>query len=67
MELKPHRSYDYKYIVDGNRLNDPNNRDMNPDVAGGTNSVLYIGSNRHILPEGDLSIISSLLKDEESN
>lgn len=52
LELKPGRSYDYKYVVDGNWLNDPNNPDLNPDVAGGANSVIYIGENGDILPEG---------------
>ncbi len=52
LELKPGRYYDYKYIVDGNWLNDPNNPDLNPDVAGGANSVIYIGANGDILPQG---------------
>ncbi len=54
LELKPDRSYDYKYIVDGNWVNDPNNRDLNPDVAGGTNSVIFIGEKGDILPAGNL-------------
>jgi predicted esterase len=53
LELKPNRSYDYKYIVDGNWVNDPNNRDLNPDVAGGANSVIFIGEKGDILAEGD--------------
>ena len=52
VELKPNRSYDYKYIVDGNWVNDPNNEDLNPDVAGGANSVIYLGSSGDILPKG---------------
>ena len=51
LELKPNRSYDYKYIVDGNWVNDPNNEDLNPDVAGGANSVIYLGSSGDILPK----------------
>jgi predicted esterase len=51
--LKPNRSYDYKYIVDGNWVNDPNNRDLNPDVAGGANSVIFIGEKGDILAEGN--------------
>jgi dienelactone hydrolase len=51
--LKPNRSYDYKYIVDGNWVNDPNNMDLNPDVAGGANSVIYIGASGNILNQGD--------------
>jgi len=51
LELKPDRSYDYKYIVDGNWVNDPNNEDLNPDVAGGANSVIYLGSSGDILPK----------------
>jgi predicted esterase len=49
LELKPNRSYDYKYIVDGNWVNDPNNRDLNPDVGGGANSVIFIGEKGDIL------------------
>ena len=52
LELKPDRSYDYKYIVGGNWVNDPNNEDLNPDVAGGANSVIYLGSSGDILPKG---------------
>jgi predicted esterase len=52
IELKPNRSYDYKYIVDGNWVNDPNNSDLNPDVAGGANSIIYVGSRGDILPQG---------------
>lgn len=51
LELKPNRSYDYKYIVDGNWVNDPNNEDLNPDVVGGANSVIYLGSSGDILPK----------------
>lgn len=53
LRLKPNRSYDYKYIVDGNWVNDPNNRDLNPDIAGGTNSVIFIGEKGDILAEGN--------------
>ena len=52
LELRPNRSYDYKYIVDGSWLNDPNNRDLNPDVAGGANSVIFIGEKGDILADG---------------
>ena len=52
LELKPNRSYDYKYIVDGNWVNDPNNEDLNPDDAGGANSVIYLGSSGDILRKG---------------
>jgi predicted esterase len=52
LELKPNRSYDYKYIVDGNWINDPVNSDLNPDVAGGANSIIYIGVSGDILPLG---------------
>ncbi|MGB7292195.1 MAG: prolyl oligopeptidase family serine peptidase [Thermodesulfobacteriota bacterium] len=51
LELKPNRAYDYKYIVDGNWVNDPNNRDLNPDIAGGANSVIFIGEKGDILAE----------------
>ena len=50
--LKPNRSYDYKFIVDGSWLNDPNNNDLNPDVAGGANSIIYLGSNGEVIPDG---------------
>jgi len=50
--LRSSRSYEYKYVVDGNWLNDPNNPELNPDVAGGANSIMYIGANGDILPEG---------------
>jgi predicted esterase len=52
LELKANRSYDYKYIIDGNWVSDPNNSDSNPDIAGGSNSIIYIGSNGDILPAG---------------
>lgn len=51
LKLESDRSYDYKYIVDGNWLNDPNNGDLNPDTAGGANSIIYIGSNGDVLPK----------------
>ncbi|GEM_PF-1077452 len=51
LELKPGRSYDYKYVVDGNWINDPNNADLNPDIAGGANSIIYIGESGDILPQ----------------
>ncbi|MGH7901248.1 MAG: hypothetical protein ACRENZ_05865, partial [Thermodesulfobacteriota bacterium] len=50
--LKPNRSHDYKFIVDGNWLNDPNNNDLNPDVAGGANSIIYLGSNGEVILDG---------------
>ncbi|MCI0454332.1 MAG: prolyl oligopeptidase family serine peptidase [Candidatus Dadabacteria bacterium] len=53
LELRPDRSYDYKYIVDGSWVNDPNNVDLNPDVAGGANSVIYLGITGEILNPGD--------------
>lgn len=53
LKLKPNRSYDYKYIVDGNWVNDPNNSDLNPDTAGGANSVIFIGEKGDILAEGN--------------
>jgi predicted esterase len=53
LELKPNRSYDYKYIVDGNWVNDPNNKDLNPDVAGGANSVIFVGEKGDILASED--------------
>lgn len=53
LRLKPKRSYDYKYIVDGTWVNDPNNKDLNPDVAGGANSVIFIGERGDILAEGN--------------
>ncbi len=53
LRLKPKRSYDYKYIVDGNWVNDPNNKDLNPDVAGGANSVVFIGERGDILAEAN--------------
>jgi predicted esterase len=53
LRLGPNRSYDYKYIVDGNWVNDPNNRDLNPDIAGGANSVIFIGEKGDILAEGN--------------
>lgn len=51
VELKPNRSYDYKYIVDENWINDPNNPDLNPDVAGGANSIIYVGASGDLLPQ----------------
>jgi hypothetical protein len=53
LELKPNRSYDYKYIIDGNWVNDPNNMDLNPDVAGGANSIIYLGTSGEILKQCD--------------
>jgi predicted esterase len=53
LRLGPNRSYDYKYIVNGNWVNDPNNRDLNPDIAGGANSVIFIGEKGDILAEGN--------------
>lgn len=53
LALRPNRYYDYKYIVDGNWVNDPNNSDLNPDVAGGANSVIFIGDKGDILAEGN--------------
>jgi predicted esterase len=52
LKLEPNRSYDYKYIVDGNWVNDPNNGDLSPDVAGGANSLIFIGEKGDILAEG---------------
>lgn len=52
LKLEPNRSYDYKYIVDGNWVNDPNNGDLSPDEAGGANSVIFIGEKGDILAEG---------------
>src|ERR1700739_263266 len=52
LELKPNRSYDYKYIVDGNWTNDPNNGDLNPDVSSGANSIIYVGESGDILHKG---------------
>jgi predicted esterase len=53
LKLEPNRCYDYKYIVDGNWVNDPNNGDLSPDEAGGANSVIFIGEQGDILAEGD--------------
>jgi predicted esterase len=53
LKLEPNRSYDYKYIVDGNWVNDPNNGDLSPDVAGGANSVIFIGEKGDILAQGN--------------
>lgn len=47
--LRPGRSYDYKFIVDGSWITDPNNPDLNPDTSGGANSVVYIGGNGEVL------------------
>lgn len=49
----PNRSYDYKYIIDGNWITDPNNPDLNPDTAGGANSIVYIGERGNLLPKDD--------------
>ncbi|MCL4245719.1 MAG: prolyl oligopeptidase family serine peptidase, partial [Candidatus Dadabacteria bacterium] len=48
--LRHGRSYDYKLIVDGSWITDPNNPDLNPDTSGGANSVVYIGVNGEVLP-----------------
>lgn len=53
LHLVPNRWYDYKYIVDGDWITDPNNPDLNPDTAGGANSVVYIGAKGNLLSEGD--------------
>lgn len=51
LKLSPDRSYDYKFIIDGSWTTDPNNPDLNPDTAGGANSVIYIGEKGELLPE----------------
>ena len=53
LRLAPNRSYDYKYVVDGNWITDPNNPDLNPDMAGGANSIVYMGKNGNLLDMGD--------------
>ncbi len=53
LQLPPNRSYDYKYIVDGNWITDPNNPDLNPDTAGGANSIVYIGEKGNLLSQDD--------------
>jgi len=53
LQLAPKRSYDYKYIVDGNWITDPNNPDLNPDIAGGANSIVYIGEKGDLLGPDD--------------
>ncbi len=54
LKLPPNRSYDYKLIVDGKWITDPNNPDLNPDTAGGANSIIYIGKKGDLL-SGDSS------------
>lgn len=39
--LEPYKYY-YKYIVDGQWMHDPANRQTEPDGVGGENSVLYV-------------------------
>jgi predicted esterase len=53
LKLTPNRSYDYKYIIDGNWITDPNNPDLNPDTAGGANSIVYIGEKGNLLSKDD--------------
>ncbi len=53
LRLAPNRSYDYKYVVDGNWITDPNNPDLNPDIAGGANSIIYIGEKGNLLAKDD--------------
>ncbi len=53
LKLAPDRSYDYKYVVDGNWITDPNNPDLNPDIAGGANSIIYMGAKGNLLAESD--------------
>ncbi|MCA9809778.1 MAG: prolyl oligopeptidase family serine peptidase [Candidatus Dadabacteria bacterium] len=48
-KLRHGRSYDYKFVVDGNWITDPNNPDLNPDTSGGANSIVYIGGNGEVL------------------
>lgn len=42
IQLRPGRNYEYKYIVDGNWILDPNNEEKMEDVAGGFNSIIYL-------------------------
>jgi predicted esterase len=53
LKLVHNRSYDYKYIIDGNWITDPNNPDLNPDTAGGANSIVYIGEKGNLLSKDD--------------
>lgn len=53
LKLAPNRSYDYKYIIDGNWITDPNNPDLNPDTAGGANSIIYVGEKGNLLQKDD--------------
>ena len=59
LKLAPNRSYDYKYVADGNWITDPNNPDLNPDIAGGANSIIYIGEKGNLLANDDPKDISS--------
>jgi predicted esterase len=54
LRLAPNRSYDYKFVVDGNWITDPNNPDLNPDIAGGANSIIYIGEKGNLLAKDGL-------------
>lgn len=53
MTLAPSRWYDYKFIVDGKWITDPNNPDLNPDTAGEANSVVYLGESGDLLAGND--------------
>ncbi|MEQ9619255.1 MAG: prolyl oligopeptidase family serine peptidase [Deltaproteobacteria bacterium] len=53
MTLPSGRWYDYKFIVDGKWITDPNNPDLNPDTAGDANSVIYLGKSGELLAGDD--------------
>lgn len=42
LKLRGNRNYEYKYVVDGNWILDPNNENKIEDVAGGYNSIIYL-------------------------